>query len=288
MLNTTFNTVSYLNICPIYNMKDLKVKTLKNVRYDKSVSTPIFNDQSFLFIVKKTEKFSIVTYLITDKIVESDPLKWDLRKLGNDLYKEVMSLRKVNFENGTTVHNKVCDVSETITTLLAHYEIALHARYISAMNYEIIKDELSKLYEYVDRYVQEKSLGSVFKIKDHMFEVEVKGQKKSESVKRNIQKRKFLKEEDGSGDTKKVFYKEKYSTSSKERNIKSPLIKNARKEDIIRIVKDKGSVSIKDVSSLIKDCSEKTIQRELLALVKDNILIKEGERRWSTYRLISS
>lgn len=58
-----------------------------------------------------------------------------------------------------------------------------------------------------------------------------------------------------------------------------------RSQRILGIVKAKGVVSIGDVSALITDCSEKTIQRELLSLVEKGVLKKEGERRWSTYRL---
>jgi hypothetical protein len=58
-----------------------------------------------------------------------------------------------------------------------------------------------------------------------------------------------------------------------------------RSQRILAIVKAKGIVSIGDVSAVVTDCSEKTIQRELLALVEQGVLKKEGERRWSTYRL---
>lgn len=58
-----------------------------------------------------------------------------------------------------------------------------------------------------------------------------------------------------------------------------------RKRMIIDIVKRKGVVSIKDISTEIKDFSEKTIQRELLVMVEGGVLKKEGERRWSTYKL---
>ncbi|MEK7062719.1 MAG: DeoR family transcriptional regulator, partial [Patescibacteria group bacterium] len=56
---------------------------------------------------------------------------------------------------------------------------------------------------------------------------------------------------------------------------------------IIEIIKTKGKVNIKDISKLIKGCSEKTIQRKLISLVKNGILKKEGERRWSRYSLIN-
>ena len=58
-----------------------------------------------------------------------------------------------------------------------------------------------------------------------------------------------------------------------------------RSQAIITVVKARGVVSIRDVASVITDCSEKTLQRELLALVERGVLKKEGERRWSTYRL---
>jgi predicted HTH transcriptional regulator len=57
-----------------------------------------------------------------------------------------------------------------------------------------------------------------------------------------------------------------------------------RKRTILNLVDSKGKISIKDATSMIPGVSEKTIQRELLAMVKEGLLLKEGERRWSTYR----
>ncbi len=55
---------------------------------------------------------------------------------------------------------------------------------------------------------------------------------------------------------------------------------------ILEIVRARGVVSIKDISDNITDCSEKTIQRDLIDMIKDNLLKKEGERRWSKYSLV--
>lgn len=60
---------------------------------------------------------------------------------------------------------------------------------------------------------------------------------------------------------------------------------NDRKGQIIAILKDKGEVGIKDISNVIRDCSPKTIQRELQVLIDQGVVKKEGERRWSTYAL---
>jgi DNA-binding transcriptional ArsR family regulator len=56
-----------------------------------------------------------------------------------------------------------------------------------------------------------------------------------------------------------------------------------RREAVMSVIRNKGSVSIKDISTLIRGVSEKTIQRELMALIESGLIAKQGERRWSTY-----
>jgi DNA-binding transcriptional ArsR family regulator len=58
-----------------------------------------------------------------------------------------------------------------------------------------------------------------------------------------------------------------------------------RRDTILSVIKDKGKANIKDISTLIRDISEKTIQRELLALISLGMVRRQGERRWSTYSL---
>jgi hypothetical protein len=58
---------------------------------------------------------------------------------------------------------------------------------------------------------------------------------------------------------------------------------SSRRGDILAIFNNKERISIKDAVDAIPGVSEKTLQRELLGMVADRVLIKEGERRWSTY-----
>lgn len=57
-----------------------------------------------------------------------------------------------------------------------------------------------------------------------------------------------------------------------------------RKSSIFDIIKQNKGVSIKFISSIVRDCSEKTIQRELAILIDEGLVIREGERRWSIYK----
>jgi hypothetical protein len=56
-----------------------------------------------------------------------------------------------------------------------------------------------------------------------------------------------------------------------------------RAERIKTVLEAKPQATIKDISEIITDVSEKTIQRELNSLIEKGQVIREGERRWSKY-----
>lgn len=60
-----------------------------------------------------------------------------------------------------------------------------------------------------------------------------------------------------------------------------------RQQAIMTILSTKGPSYIKDISTVIRDVSEKTIQRELQTLVAKGAIQKAGERRWTQYFLPS-
>ena len=56
-----------------------------------------------------------------------------------------------------------------------------------------------------------------------------------------------------------------------------------RQDNLLTFIREKGSVSIKDLAGVVRGVSEKTIQRELQALIEGGQIEKRGERRWTTY-----
>mgnify|MGYP001616524760 CR=1 FL=1 len=70
-------------------------------------------------------------------------------------------------------------------------------------------------------------------------------------------------------------------------------IKQERQNELIKIIKsNKGSATISDIRvraqdiKLLMSYSEKTLQRELMSMIKDGVLYKTGEKRWSKYSLV--
>ncbi len=55
---------------------------------------------------------------------------------------------------------------------------------------------------------------------------------------------------------------------------------------ILSFVQNHTGVSIKDISAIVKNCSEKTIQRELTQMIQQGLIRRVGERRWSLYEPI--
>lgn len=79
------------------------------------------------------------------------------------------------------------------------------------------------------------------------------------------------------------------------RSLSTPLLQDGqlsavstsdRRARIKTILEAKGEATIRDISDIIKDISEKTIQRELNAMIEDNVVKRQGERRWSKYSIL--
>jgi predicted transcriptional regulator len=155
------------------------------------------------------------------------------------------------------VSEEVKDKFSISKEILSLFSVAKIAGLISEMNYNILTHELSKFVEEV-----EKPLDLAFLHKITTDEKALPQPRKTEYIKDNITDRPVLK---GFG-----------AVSVK---------KNTRQSIIIGILKRKKEIMIKDVSSLINGCSEKTIQRELSAMVHSGVLRKAGEKRWSRYSL---
>ncbi len=68
----------------------------------------------------------------------------------------------------------------------------------------------------------------------------------------------------------------------KEASTHKPQIEK-RTGTILAFVRKQPASSIKDISRVVKGCSEKTIQRELALLIEQGLVEKRGERRWSVY-----
>lgn len=229
--------------------------------------------QFVLYAYRKISKISYAIYVITDIINDHEPIKWQLRKVSVD----TMSFK--NFLDEKSVFNTL---DNCLLELEGSLELAKTVHIISNMNASLIQSEIRSLLSElrgqsrIGIYSVEISGGFFDVAKPTTLSLEellsrggqTNGYKghKGQDVRYAPQQVRGHNDERGS-------YQQMQS-------------KGQRKEEIIGVIKQKGTVTIKDVTEAIKDCSEKTIQRELLSMVADGRIKRTGERRWSKYSLI--
>ncbi len=214
----------------------------------------------------KYQKIASATYLITGFFSDLEPLKWKLRSTATDL-----------------VGESVKDKYSLIREMHALFGVAKSANLVSDTNHEILSHELSKLTQEVQLplslapSVEEKREEKVGQPQL----TQAPAQAEPESVKDKIID-KYLPEVKPEVMVSKFLPKE--TGLLKEFGVVS-VKKNSRQSVIIGILKRKKEIMIKDVSPLISGCSEKTIQRELSAMVAAGVLRRIGDKRWSRYTL---
>lgn len=238
-------------------------------------------DQSFVFIYKKTEKLATALYMVTNLFGDSEPMKWTLRtKVSNLLsfiigFKDILESREYEFSN---------DVKTKVLEVVSLLEVASRSGLVSPMNFSILKAEFMNLLSSLGALRKEQQEGTQFSFSKTFFEVPEEGLQKNEQHIATSSSNAHA-----SFDTqyKGQQHALKNNMSFKEEpGENSGFKKTNRQSIIVNLLKKKKDLTIKDIAQVIRDCSEKTIQRELISLIDAGVLKKIGERRWSRYSLV--
>lgn len=159
------------------------------------------------------------------------------------------------------VSEDIRDKSMVAKEMHSLFSVAKNAGLVSEMNHDILSKELSKLENEGERSLNTLYFGD---------------RREDEKALPQLHELKVIKD--------KIVDRASSIPVLREFGVVS-VKKNSRQSIIIGILKRKKEIMIKDVSPLITGCSEKTIQRELSAMVAAGILRKVGEKRWSRYTL---
>ena len=260
-------------------IKDIKLHSPSNsddVQNNNFASiSPFGSNHASAYVYKKTEKILVALYLVTNFVPETEPARIYIRNKSLHLLSDTLLL-KSGFRSAGS--ERVNTIIASINEILSLLDVIHAAGFISNMNLEVLKKELISLILFL-RSVEDDSSAQSIHIEDSYFDTNTTSELK-EHFKGHIEK-------DVIFDIKKTFVKDIKRKGQIPSRIKkqSVVIKKHldRREQILSLLKDKKVVTVKDVSEIILNCGEKTIQRELMALVISGVLKKDGERRWSTY-----
>lgn len=206
-----------------------------------------FTNDHQAYVARKSERLSTAVHLVTQVVPQDEPIRNSLRTRALEIGAVTMDQQKLGALGPDGFGSRCAEMGSMLDTAQA-------TGLISTMNARLIVDEYSKLAQFVkDRYSFIRAHTSDLK------DIEQRASHKGH---------------------------EKDTTSIRHDSIKTVKDINqssSRRKDILALFNSKDRISVKDAVDAIDGVSEKTLQRDLLAMVADNILIKEGERRWSTY-----
>jgi predicted transcriptional regulator len=263
---------------------------------------------------KKTEKITSAIFMVSELLTSQDPLRQHLRTVGLELLEITFRMARTKAHLVEEVLQECILTCEHVHSLLdiLHMNMAL-----SDMNHAILVHEIELLeksfienVKYDTRYrFEEYSAITNMRLAPHFFgtefddtptqiETETTPRTSDEvtslhtqghAVTSKIKKTSPEILKDNIKDIQKskgqnVVYKSPKSDSEESSSFVSQF-KYERRTIMLSLIKRKGSATMQDITEIIKNCSTKTLQREIQELIDEGIVIKKGNRRWTTYFL---
>lgn len=219
------------------------------MKTDQRDNDSAIKDSKSQLVILKGQKLASAVYLISKFMSDDDPLKWQLRKMS---LKVASALDLVDLSGAL----------EPIRQMVSLIEIALHGQAVSQMNFSIIKQE----------YLSLRAAITSEQTKFNPLQ-QMSGYQTYPSI--SLPTSKLL----------SPNISHKTTTDSSTNQVGPARQSDPRKQLILNFIKEKGWSSIKDIAAAVPNFSSKTVQRELIDLVRTGVLKKEGERRWSRYQL---
>ena len=234
------------------------------------------NDKDFYLAYRKIEHIVAAIFLVTGLMEQDELMKGTIRSHSLQCLTRIVSLIG---KSAITVTDL-----QAVATYLLHLssllDIAFWSGQVSQMNLSILQSEISTTYKTLNdlsgKYKNSFFIDSSFFRSDEDIMSDIKDKNS------NIKDSKVQSDMSLIKDNKTTLTQQ--TIQNKGHEVKD-ISKDQRRQAILALLQQKTNLAVKDFVEVVPEYSEKTIQRELLALVEEGIIKKEGERRWSTYSL---
>jgi hypothetical protein len=274
----------------------IKDNSLKS--YPSLMLEALFQDGRSVFLIKKTEKLCSALYLVTGHLKDTEPLKSRVRSVGLDVLDATVALARLH-GGGHEVLYSCRQAGALLTELSALFSILRGAGLVSSANADLVRSQFDQMSSviadiatvpmYYDNTENpdgklERNLASDFfsgiradEWSGSMYSGQVghdRGRPRSQAGSRL-----------SALNTDKGYDTEGTQSSRSDKALQTPEARGERKRAIVDILRERGRANIKEVALLIADCSEKTIQRDINALIGEGRVERVGKKRWSYYNL---
>ncbi len=265
---------------------------------------------------KRTERLALAIYLVTNHVSENEELRKILRQNVNSLLTSI-TVQENLFQNIETLATALYNVRIILTNL----DLLFASNLISEINLNILKNSFISFADFLKSSVGSEGANSVDlkgvfdEQTEHGGSTSVLGSGGGKEVASVVPKDSYIrrgamrdttrdttshkatKDRSGAsslenkkhGGSTSVLGKGEHGGSTsvlKNARLRTKAISTNRRVVILDMVAKTGRVTVKDVASQIPDASSKTLQRELMSLVSEGTLKKDGNKRWTVYTLV--
>ncbi len=259
------------------------------------------NEGVFMSVSKKAEKLTTALYMLTDLINENDPMRHKIRETSIAVLSDT---RGLSYAMTGDLYFHLARVISKSWEIMSLIEVCVVVGFISDMNYGILKNALIDFIsdlrnrQKIEGFsnIQDLKIGvgesTNFKLKSDFFKL---GQKDLADIMEESEKEEVNEKQDMVSPEKKIISRTlpkkemSFIPNSEPKKISvnnSSSSQGDRSQKVIELINEKKDISIKDIVSYFKEYSQKTIQRDLAALVEEGKIKRIGEKRWSRYSII--
>lgn len=245
----------------------------------------VSNEGIFMSVSKKAEKITTALYMVTDLISPEDPMRNRVRQATLAILSDTRGLSYAVTGDLYFHIGRVISKSWEVVSLL---EVSVVVGFISDMNYSVLKNALVDFIGDLRNRQRMEGFNSMRDLKI------AEGEASHLSLKSDffkVDEAELLQERASPVIKDKEVYKRQiepkmsFTSTPKPVVAREPFKMDDRKEKILGLIKEKGNISIRDIVSHFQDYSQKTILRDLNALVGEGTIKKTGEKRWSRYHI---
>ena len=227
---------------------------------------------NFIDIHNKAYRLAAAVFMIAGVMDQDEELRTKIKQLSLNLVSLSVNLKDRNISD---VKKIILDLEKNSLELMSMLDIASVAGLISKMNGDIIKSEFQAFVAELENFASGFEENRSVSVKNIFTEPAVAEAASPEK---------------GIAPPAPAVYGRpnpaKPASGNGSKNGNGLRRKDLRKNMIFEFVKGHNNVSIKDIVPNVTGCSEKTVQRELIALIKEGKIKKTGERRWSKYSAV--
>src|SRR3989339_1119525 len=223
------------------------------------------------YVTDRIQKLTAALYRVTDLLSDKEPIKWTLRDKALNLYDDLVSVKNVK-DKDSLLDNSLKNFAQIIKSL----ELISAGVCVSNLNFEILKRE----YLFLKNFVEGKKTDITYDSKI-LLDLASLGKSLPSIFDLDGRKQRELPEKSQVYPVSDRVYPVINEVGSQEIDPQS------RKGKVLDFLKNGPAKSVNEIAVIFNgETSDKSIQRDLLDLVKIGKISAIGDKRWRKYGII--